>query len=160
MSDVEFRVLDEYPDYKIYFDGSIYSDLSHKILKPTKKRNGYYYVCLTTETGKIKTMMIHRLVALVFIPNPNQYPQINHIDCNKLNNNVSNLEWCSHTQNLQDASRHKLLPGNKTNHGKLNVEQIIKIRSSNLSIRKLALIYNVSRREISYIKANQKWRNL
>ena len=55
---------------------------------------GYVSVRLRKE-GKTKAFTIHRLVALAFIPNPNNFPSINHIDENKLNNNVQNLEWCT-----------------------------------------------------------------
>ena len=50
-----------------------------------------------------KTARVHRLVAQAFIPNPNNYPEVNHIDCDRTNNNVSNLEWCTHEQNVRYA---------------------------------------------------------
>ena len=58
------------------------------------KRRGYLGVTLY-KNGKPKTFTVHRLVARMFIPNPNNYPQVNHKDENKINNNVSNLEWCT-----------------------------------------------------------------
>ena len=72
---------------------------SGKVLKSQKKRNGYYYVCLMNN-GKPKYFLIHRLVALAFIPNPNKLPCINHKDEDKANNVVSNLEWCDRIYNL------------------------------------------------------------
>lgn len=59
---------------------------------------GYEYVVLANK-GKNKTLLIHRLVAETFIPNPNNYACVNHIDENKSNNNVSNLEWCNYEYN-------------------------------------------------------------
>lgn len=64
------------------------------ILKPKIMRNGYLKVDLC-KNGKQKTFTVHRLVATVFISNPKNFPTVNHKDENKLNNNVSNLEWCT-----------------------------------------------------------------
>lgn len=64
-----------------------------KILKPTINRWGYYLVCLNNINRK--WVSVHRLVAQTFLPNPDNLPQVNHIDENKTNNCVDNLEWCS-----------------------------------------------------------------
>lgn len=65
-----------------------------KILVNSLSNRGYYRVSLSLE-GQVKQYNVHRLVAEAFIPNPNQLPFINHIDENRTNNNVDNLEWCS-----------------------------------------------------------------
>ena len=65
-----------------------------RILKQYKKTGGYYQVSLS-KNHKSKWFTVHRLVAINFIDNPNNYPQINHIDENKSNNSASNLEWCT-----------------------------------------------------------------
>lgn len=69
-----------------------------QILKPEKARNGYLRITLWTN-GKPKHYLIHRLVAQTFLPNPHNFPQVNHKDENKLNNCISNLEWCSEKYN-------------------------------------------------------------
>lgn len=68
---------------------------------------GYLTVNLTNGKTK-KTFRFHRIVAEAFIPNPNGLPQVNHKDGNKLNNNVSNLEWCTDFENKQHARVHGL----------------------------------------------------
>lgn len=78
-----------------------------KILKPFKNSKGYLYVNLINNR-KRKTISIHRLVALTFISNPENKPQINHKDCNKLNNCVSNLEWCNNSENTKHAYDNQL----------------------------------------------------
>lgn len=88
-----------YPDYLIETDGRIYSTISNIWLKPSIGNNGYYGVELRNAKGR-KRLNIHRLVALAFIPNPENYPVVNHKDENKLNNDVSNLEWCTSQYNL------------------------------------------------------------
>lgn len=71
-----------------------------KILSPKKNNRGRLWVELRN-CGNKKQFLIHRLVAMAFIPNPNNYPQINHIDENPQNNNVENLEWCTGEYNIK-----------------------------------------------------------
>ena len=75
--------------------------------KPSIAANGYLVVLLHYR-GSYKTKAVHRLVAEAFIDNPDNLPVVNHIDGNKLNNHVSNLEWCSYAQNSSHAVRHRL----------------------------------------------------
>lgn len=72
------------------------------ILKPRKSNNGYLYINLY-KNSKCKTKRIHRLVAEAFLYNKNKLEQVNHIDGNKLNNNVNNLEWISASDNCKHA---------------------------------------------------------
>ena len=69
------------------------------ILKQTLKSNGYFQIGLYIKQNR-KYFNVHRLVAMAFIPNPNNYPQINHKDEIKTNNSVDNLEWCTSKYNL------------------------------------------------------------
>jgi hypothetical protein len=80
-----------------------------KILKTKPKKNGYLVVTLRYQ-NVIKYKSIHRLVAKAFLPNPNNYPVVNHIDGNKTNNNINNLEWCSYSHNTKEAIRIGLMP--------------------------------------------------
>lgn len=73
-----------------------------KILKGGLFSNGYKFVCLR-KNGINKNHLVHRLVAEAFIENPNNYPVVNHIDGNKLNNKLTNLEWCTYSYNLEHA---------------------------------------------------------
>ena len=92
-------------EYAITRDGRVWSYKSNKFLKPELVR-GYYYVSLYKE-GKGKNFRIHRLVAEAFIPNPDNKPQVNHLDENKLNNSVSNLEWATAKENSNYGTRNE-----------------------------------------------------
>lgn len=81
-----------------------YHMLDEKILKLCKNGKFYYKVCLSNGKKK-KQEAVHRLVATAFIENPNNYPEVNHIDCNGHNNHVENLEWCTREMNINHADR-------------------------------------------------------
>ena len=86
-------------NYYINTDGEIYSMASNKIIKEVISNSGYSLVCLW-ENGKKKNFLVHRLVALTFLPNIQNLPEVNHKDFNKQNNKLTNLEWCSRQYNL------------------------------------------------------------
>jgi hypothetical protein len=84
------------------WNGEGWFDYKGKIIIPRIDNNGYPIVTLSTHS-KGKRFRVHRLVAKAFIPNPNGYTVVNHIDCNTTNNNVNNLEWCTQKHNVQYA---------------------------------------------------------
>ena len=67
-----------------------------------------YPIIRLSKNSKLSTKLVHRLVAEAFIPNPNNYPVINHIDCKKTNNNVNNLEWCTQKHNVRESFKNGL----------------------------------------------------
>ena len=90
--------------YEINEDGILRNVKSKKVIRGYKESNGYQRVRIENKClGKIVRTTIHQLVAEAFIPNPNNYPEINHIDTNKQNNSASNLEWCDHSMNMRHA---------------------------------------------------------
>lgn len=92
-------------DVVSYKNGNVIENAPQRTLKTqvSKGTRGYAQVQLGNRTVKI-----HRLVALVFIPNPENKPQVNHIDGNKTNNCVSNLEWCDNSENQKHAFKYGL----------------------------------------------------
>ena len=104
-------------------DGKTYHYKS-RILKQVKARDGYMAVQLFRDS-RCKTYKIHRMVALTFIPNPNNKPEVNHIDGDKSNNHASNLEWCTRSENIKHAVDHGLnSPIKAIEATKKKVEQI------------------------------------
>lgn len=84
--------------YTIYENGEIHSGIQDLVLRPRTNPNGYQIVTLDG-----KQLLVHRLVASHFLPNPYNHPEVNHKDGDKSNNHVANLEWCSRDQNIQHA---------------------------------------------------------
>ena len=93
--------------YQVSNLGRVWSIGSQKYLKGSYGKDGYIKVNLTAKNGKVKTERIHRLVALAFLDNSNNYPQVNHKDENKQNNCVDNLEWCDAKYNANHGTRNK-----------------------------------------------------
>lgn len=108
----EWRDIEGYEGkYQVSNEGRVKSLDYHrqgfeKVLKPNTHVRGYKRVGLSDGKGIITLYFVHRLVAKAFIPNPNNYPMINHKDENPANNNVENLEWCTAQYNNTYNDRH------------------------------------------------------
>ena len=93
--------------YACTTDGKIWSYRSNKFLKPSKNKKGYLHVIFTKD-DKRYDYRVHRLVAMTYIDNPKNKEQVNHIDGDKLNNYLSNLEWVTPEENIEHAKNHNL----------------------------------------------------
>lgn len=101
---LKIKDIQGWEDYTIDIDGNVFSKRKKKYLKQETNKYGYCKVKLQKNKYQ-RTMSVHRLVAENFLQNENNYPQVNHIDGNKKNNNISNLEWCSAKHNMNEAVR-------------------------------------------------------
>lgn len=95
----EWRIISRFPKYEVSSLGRIRKISTNKLLHLKKHTAGYRQVIIQ-EKGKKFYLYVHRLVAEAFIPNPEDYPYINHKDECKHNNNVDNLEWCTPKYNV------------------------------------------------------------
>jgi hypothetical protein len=141
--------------YEVTSSGKVFSNVGkRKELKGKVSKSGYRMMVLTVNGKKIYPNL-HRLVAESFIPNPKNYPEVNHKDGNKLNNNVNNLEWCTPSQN-QIHSR-----DNDLQNTKINMEIANEIRelysTGSYTYRSLAKKYDIGKTEIGYIIKNKRW---
>ena len=90
--------------YDITEDGTVTNLLTGRVLAGSVNSYGYRVVSFT-KNGIRKDKKVHRLLAQTFLPNPNNYSDVNHIDGNKLNNSLDNLEWCSRQMNNDHARK-------------------------------------------------------
>ena len=95
-----------YDNYLIYPDGRVYSKKNDKFLKHHIGTTGYYYVSLCKD-GKAKKYKIHRLVAIHYIPNPDNKPQVDHINRDRQDNRVQNLRWVTNKENADNRGKQK-----------------------------------------------------
>ena len=95
-----FKKIPGFDGYYINIKGDIYSEFQGNILKTFKRSKNSKYVCVVLQQGKkAKIYLLHRLIALTFISNPNNYPEVDHIDGNSANNKIENLRWVTRKQN-------------------------------------------------------------
>ncbi|PUA41458.1 endodeoxyribonuclease [Pseudomonas protegens] len=146
--------------YRVSSDGRVIGPKG-KVLMPIPNKHGYPRAQLYKD-HKRKTRFVHQLVAEAFISNPLGHPQINHIDGIKTNNNVSNLEWCTQSENTMHAFKLGLLApitGEKNGQSKLSEVQVKEILSHDSSVngQALAKLYGVSKSLISLIRNKKIW---
>ena len=158
-------------DYKGYFISTLgrLKGRSGKILKQQVSKEGYNIIVIYPlgRNNRCKCLKIHQLVAKAFISNPYNYPIINHKDGNKLNNNVSNLEWCSYSYNTKHAFDNglaKAQSGCDNIHSKLSEEDVIwirehyKPRDKDFGSRALAKKFNMNHSNISRLINNIRYK--
>jgi hypothetical protein len=159
--------------YKINDLGEVYSydryvrcaHNANRLIKGRKMKaylgkDGYLYYLLTVNKTS-KHYALHRLLAIHFIPNPHNKREVNHIDTNKLNNSLLNLEWATPKENIQHSikagTNTQCLPGENNPAAKLTKEKVLQIREMEGNHTDIAKHFNVSRRIIGFIKSKQRW---
>ena len=144
-------------DYKITREGKIISlKRGNKEVKPQPNGKGYLRVHIA---GRM--YFVHRLVAEKYVPNPDNKPQVNHKDGNKLNNNADNLEWVTNQENRNHAVEHGLhLQGEACSWSKLTAKAVKFIREhTEYDSKELAEMFGVSSSHIRQIRRNETWKN-
>ena len=138
--------------------GRIRNDITGKIRKPVVTKLGYQQIKIV---GKM--YLLHRLIAIGFIPNPNNLPEVNHKNGIKTDNRVENLEWCTKSENIRHAIKTGLknMSGSKNPDSKLNEKQVLEIRAKYIPKTyhsyMLAKEYGVSQHCIMLILQRKKW---
>jgi hypothetical protein len=159
----EWKQIEDYPNYEVNNAGVIRTTKNEftrkeRILKIKKSNNGYVRVGLW-KNNRVSFKSVHRLVAIYFIPNPDNLPEVNHLDGDKENCNDWNLEWSSHIDNSKHASETGLI-ASRERHGKTNLtsQDVKDIRASELKVTELCEKYNLHNTTIYSIKRGETWK--
>lgn len=97
-----YKDIDEFNNYQVTSWGRVFNKETGRFVALVENEKGYFRVDLWSD-GSRKHCKVHRLVAEAFIPNPEKKPQVNHIDGNKQNNSITNLEWVTNAENAEKA---------------------------------------------------------
>ena len=152
--------------YMMTEGGGVYSLLTNKILKTSLDKDGYKRLSLRGVCGKRKTFTLHRLIAKIFIPNPENKPCVNHIDGVKSNNRVDNLEWCTVSENTKHSYDMGLQPkpyGESNNNNKLREKDVLEIRrlwEEGVMQKVIAKKFDIKQPTVSNIVRRKIWPNL
>ena len=139
-----------------------------KALSQKTSKHGYNGVTLNKK-GNRKDFNVHRLIAITFIMNPDNKPHVNHLDGNKSNNNIDNLEWCTQSENVIHAYKRKLITsearrGERSNFALLTEEDVIMIRkiyAKGFSTHKqIAQIFGMADETIRIIINKTSWKHV
>lgn len=156
----EFKSIDDLPGYEISNTGILRRN-GIQLSTPIAK-NGY---CRKYLKDLKKNILIHRVVASSFIPNPEGKPCVNHIDCNRTNNLVTNLEWCTIAENQRHASKLKRFPdqsGEKhgnTRYTNLQVSIIKEAINAGHRNCHIARYFKMHSSTVTMIKTGRQWKN-
>ena len=142
-------------DYTITRDGEIINNRWNRKVKPQPNGKGYLRFSLG---GKF--VFVHRIVAQLYVPNPENKPQVNHKDGNKLNNSADNLEWVTNQENRDHAIAHSLnIKGERCPWSKLTQTNVDFIRSHpEINEHVLAQKYNVTIHSIKNVRNYKTWK--
>lgn len=109
-----------------------------RVLKQYLNSNGYLFVQFSL-SGKQVKKKVHRLVSQTFTPNPNNWPEVNHKDCNRTNNNIDNLEWCSRSYNQKYREKYGVSFGHPLFAVNLNTMKVSRFSSQSETSRELKI---------------------
>lgn len=150
--------------YFITTNGKIFKSVMRGYIpiNPSMIKGGYMRVGITCDNGKRSKFLVHRLIALTYLPNPNNKPEVNHIDGIKTNNNVSNLEWVTREENQSHAFAVGLNDNSGTNNGRtiLDENQVIEIYyklSNGARTIDISREYQLSNSTVHSIKIKSNW---
>lgn len=164
-TEILVKPIEEAPSYCVDMEGNIYSMFKHrgvKKLKIVKDKDGYGLVTLHLPNGKQKVPRVHRLVARAWIQNVDNKPIVNHINEDKLDNRVANLEWATALENNRHSRKriYAKSTGSNNVNSHLLEEDVLDIRmfcKAGIAKQKIAEVYRVNKSTVERIYYRTTW---
>jgi hypothetical protein len=148
--DIEYKTLPDFSNYRISSTGEVLNTYTNKYLKGSIGNHGYIQLNFSTRGGTVKGLLLHRVLAQLFIPNNDaSRDTVNHLDGNKLNNSISNLEWCTKKENYEHAIATGL---------QVKIKSVTCITTGEVfsSAKEASEVLNISRPNISHCCAGRR----
>lgn len=147
--------------YVVNTDGNVFNTETKQLIIPETTRAGYKRLLIYYK-GKRRHMSVHRLVAMAFLPNPDNLPEVNHKSGDKSDNSVDNLKWCDGTYNVQHSYDHGLNPsGEGKPNASISNTTAIKIakcfEENKLTMTEISKLTGTSWRAIKHIRDGETW---
>jgi len=152
-------------NYQVSNNGLVRNKITGKILKQDISNSGYYRVSIYFNKHDFKHRSVHRLVAIAFIPNPENKREVNHIDGNKLNNNVSNLEWVTRSENEIHAMKTGLFLNSGSNNAnskylESQIHMVCKLFENKVPSMLISYITKINKNTLRNIRTGRQWKQI
>lgn len=160
------KSLDSHPNYGFTEDGRVFNLKFDRELKPyISNTTGYYYITLRHSDGRYRPTALHRIIAKLYVPNPNNLPQVNHLSGNKLDCHKDNLEWTDNQGNTQHAYDNNLIPKGVERHNNVNpvenIHHVCELLQEGLyNHTEIEAITGVNRKTVGQIKYRKQWKDI
>ena len=163
-----FKVVPEHKYAMVNIEGVVKSTYTGNIMKPRVDKDGYWRVAIWVPTlKKSKKLLVHRCIALAFLPNPDNKTCINHMDCDRTNNSLDNLEWCSVAENNYHGMKFGSIvvgrkgKGNPNNtHEEDTVHSVCELLEKGYSQVKIAAKLNVPKSFVYDVRSATTWKDI
>lgn len=160
------------PEYNGYFVSNFgnakraaFEEKPERMLAKVNNSDGYLRISMKSRVGKWESKLLHRMIAMAHIPNPENLPQVNHINGIKTDNRAMNLEWCTSAHNIRHAFKVglKTMVGQKNNASTLTDEDVLEIRRlrrDGVCRKKIAAQFGIHKETVNDIFIRKTWKHL
>jgi hypothetical protein len=159
-------ILTTNPNYTFTDDGRVFNERYDRELKPyVSHTTGYLYVTLKHADGRYRPTSLHRIVAKLFVPNPEHLPFVHHIDHNKQNPHYTNLEWTTNQINVQKAYDAGITPKGEGRYNNVNpvenIHQVCELLQEGLfNMKEIEEITGVNSKTVGQIRYRKQWKDI